>query len=196
MLAQTAREHPVVGRRGAAALHMTEHHGARLGSRALLEVLLEPVADPAKQRPAQRIIAALGDQLAIAGPRTLRDDDDREPAPAPAALHHPLGHLVEIERPLRHEYALTPKGEDLLPVLLALGAWGNRWLTRAIVPVDPATGERFDPVLVDRESGRLLCSGGVALAAGPDAPAAVRRHLSTPRVLGASPSPSSAEESS
>jgi DNA-binding HxlR family transcriptional regulator len=100
------------------------------------------------------------------------------------------------ERPLRHEYALTPKGEDLLPVLLALGAWGNRWLTRAIVPVDPETGERVDPVLVDRGSGRLLCAGGVAFAAGPDAPAAVRRHLSTPRVLGVAPGSSSAEERS
>ena len=33
------------------------------------------------------------------------------------------------ERPLRHEYFLTPHGEDLWPVLLALMEWGDRHLT-------------------------------------------------------------------
>lgn len=32
------------------------------------------------------------------------------------------------ERPLRHEYRLTPMGVDLFPVLIALARWGNRWL--------------------------------------------------------------------
>ena len=31
------------------------------------------------------------------------------------------------ERPPRHEYRLTPKGVDLMPVILALRAWGERW---------------------------------------------------------------------
>ena len=30
--------------------------------------------------------------------------------------------------PVRHEYVLTEKGRDLQPVLLALMAYGNRWL--------------------------------------------------------------------
>jgi DNA-binding HxlR family transcriptional regulator len=30
------------------------------------------------------------------------------------------------ERPVRHEYRLTPRGEDLWPVLLALMEWGDR----------------------------------------------------------------------
>ena len=30
-------------------------------------------------------------------------------------------------RPLRHEYRLTPKGVELLPVLLALRSWGEKW---------------------------------------------------------------------
>ena len=38
------------------------------------------------------------------------------------------------ERPLRHEYVLTPRGEDLLPVLLALMAWGDRHLTEGKRP--------------------------------------------------------------
>lgn len=32
------------------------------------------------------------------------------------------------ERPPRHEYRLTPKGVHLMPVILALRTWGERWL--------------------------------------------------------------------
>jgi len=31
------------------------------------------------------------------------------------------------QRPLRHEYRLTPKGVQLMPVILALRTWGERW---------------------------------------------------------------------
>lgn len=53
------------------------------------------------------------------------------------ALSERLGHLVEhgvltrrpySERPLRHDYLLTAKGEGLLPVLLALQEFGDRHL--------------------------------------------------------------------
>lgn len=41
------------------------------------------------------------------------------------------------QRPLRHEYRLTPKGVHLMPVILALRTWGERWLKPAGGP--PAT---------------------------------------------------------
>ena len=31
------------------------------------------------------------------------------------------------QRPLRYEYRLTPMGRDLMPVILALRAWGEKW---------------------------------------------------------------------
>lgn len=31
------------------------------------------------------------------------------------------------DRPLRHEYRLTPKGKDLYAVILSLRAWGTKW---------------------------------------------------------------------
>lgn len=31
------------------------------------------------------------------------------------------------ERPPRHEYRLTEKGRDLMPVLMSMVAWGDRW---------------------------------------------------------------------
>ncbi|MFI2228520.1 winged helix-turn-helix transcriptional regulator [Nocardia testacea] len=36
---------------------------------------------------------------------------------------------VYQERPLRHEYHLTEAGLDLVPVLMALMAWGDKWAT-------------------------------------------------------------------
>lgn len=48
-----------------------------------------------------------------------------------------LKHLVEggvlhrhayQSRPTRHEYRLTEAGRDLVPVILALTAWGDRWV--------------------------------------------------------------------
>ena len=33
------------------------------------------------------------------------------------------------QRPVRHEYRLTDKGRDAYPILAAMAAWGERWLT-------------------------------------------------------------------
>ena len=38
------------------------------------------------------------------------------------------------QRPLRHEYVLTDKGRDLLGVVLAMAAWGDRWATDSSEP--------------------------------------------------------------
>jgi DNA-binding HxlR family transcriptional regulator len=38
------------------------------------------------------------------------------------------------ERPPRYEYRLTQKGRDLLPVLLAMITWGDRWTTDSGMP--------------------------------------------------------------
>ncbi|MDH4075990.1 MAG: helix-turn-helix transcriptional regulator [Acidimicrobiia bacterium] len=33
------------------------------------------------------------------------------------------------ERPVRHEYRLTEKGRDVFPILAAMAAWGDKWLS-------------------------------------------------------------------
>ncbi|MCG5241951.1 winged helix-turn-helix transcriptional regulator [Azospirillum doebereinerae] len=66
-------------------------------------------------------------------------------------------------RPPRHEYHLTDKGRDFLPVLLAMADWGNRWLMPEgdfrLVCKD--TGATLHPVLVDRDSGRPIAAARV-----------------------------------
>jgi DNA-binding HxlR family transcriptional regulator len=59
------------------------------------------------------------------------------------------------ERPPRDEYLLTQVGRDFLPVLYALGAWGGRHFSNGDVTglIDAVTGDRVQPVIVDRATG-------------------------------------------
>jgi DNA-binding HxlR family transcriptional regulator len=90
--------------------------------------------------------------------------------------------------PPRAEYQLTEKARELLPILLALGEWGNRWLYPTgplLVPVDAATGEPIELDVVDRRTSRPVRAGGVALSAGPSASAGLKAALRSPLMLGA-----------
>jgi DNA-binding HxlR family transcriptional regulator len=51
------------------------------------------------------------------------------------------------EHPPRFEYHLTPAGDELLPVLLALSQWGDRW--RNDPPVDSFVHDCGEPLRVD-----------------------------------------------
>ncbi|OIJ64347.1 winged helix-turn-helix transcriptional regulator [Streptomyces mangrovisoli] len=74
-----------------------------------------------------------------------------------------LGRLVEgglLEKrvyetqPLRHEYVLTESGRDFYPVILAISAWGDRWLAgEAGVPV----AARHEPCGHDAQA-EVVCS--------------------------------------
>jgi DNA-binding HxlR family transcriptional regulator len=80
-------------------------------------------------------------------------------------LSNRLGRLVEnaiLKRDpdptdrRRVAYRLTEKGLDLLPVLLSLRQWGERWIS----------GVPSDPVLVDRSSRRPIAAMAVRDADG------------------------------
>jgi DNA-binding HxlR family transcriptional regulator len=85
------------------------------------------------------------------------------------------------EHPPRHEYVLTKKGRDFQPVLLALLAWGNRYLSRRkgppVLPTDRLTGLPIEPIMVDANTLKRLLPGSVGLMAGPGAGPEVRRRL-------------------
>jgi DNA-binding HxlR family transcriptional regulator len=75
------------------------------------------------------------------------------------------------ERPRRYEYRLTEKGRDLMPVMISLMEWGNRWTAPAAGPavllVDRATGAPIAPHL--SLGGPPLRHDAISLAAGPGA---------------------------
>ena len=87
---------------------------------------------------------------------------------APNMLTRRLNALVESgllerrlysERPPRHEYLLTEKGRDFRPVLWALLAWGNKHFAPEgpnVVVLDNETNQPADPVLVDRNTGKIM----------------------------------------
>ena len=73
-------------------------------------------------------------------------------------------------RPLRYRYELTEKGADLLPVLLALMRWGDRWTAGPAGPPvtmvhhgcgqadHPGSFGRLAALRAARISGGVLCS--------------------------------------
>jgi DNA-binding HxlR family transcriptional regulator len=153
--------------------------------------------------PIARSIEQVGDgwtllilRNAFLGARRFADFESRLGIP-PTTLARRLERLVSIglftrhryeARPPREEYELTDKGLALLPLILTLAAWGNRWLMPdnvAIECMDPKTKRALDPVLVDRSTRRELLPGEVALRAGPCASPALREGLRRGIVLGA-----------
>ncbi len=64
------------------------------------------------------------------------------------------------ERPPRDEYVLTPAGQDFLPVLFALGAWGRKHRSGGEVTrfFDAETETEIDPVTIDRVTGAPIGS--------------------------------------
>lgn len=67
-------------------------------------------------------------------------------------VDHGILHKVPYqERPLRHEYRLTPKGMDLSPALVALMGWGDRWAADGEPPtvlIHDACGTALEQVLL------------------------------------------------
>lgn len=64
--------------------------------------------------------------------------------------------------PLRHDYTLTPKSAELLPVLLALRSWGERWCKSPEEDLALRTIHRGCGAEVDLDGVCPICSRRVA----------------------------------
>jgi DNA-binding HxlR family transcriptional regulator len=108
------------------------------------------------------------------------DDLQRDLGISRKVLAQRLEHLVAHgilqrrpyqQRPVRHRYLLTGKGHDLVPVLFALMAWGDRW---AAGPDGPPMrlrhhhcGQRTTPQVTCANCGQPLATEEVTVEAGP-----------------------------
>jgi DNA-binding HxlR family transcriptional regulator len=74
-------------------------------------------------------------------------------------------------RPRRWEYRLSAKGRDLVPTLLALTEWGNRWVAPEEGPpmlfVHTGCGKPFTSTVVCSECGTRVYADEVTAGAGP-----------------------------
>ena len=132
---------------------------------------------------------------AYKGASTFAEFQARLPI-TPTTLTRKLATLTErhfFERvqyqtnPVRERYELTEKARDLMPVLLALGTWGNRWLApegELLTVVDAKSGRALKVRVVDGKTGTPLRAGHVALKAGPGASKRLRERIKAPLVLG------------
>ncbi|MEW2355716.1 helix-turn-helix domain-containing protein [Spirillospora sp. NPDC029432] len=77
------------------------------------------------------------------------------------------------DRPPRHEYHLAEAGRELVPVLMAMMAWGDRWQTPAGGPpvrlVHEACGHEFTPRVACSECGEPVTADTVDVLPGPGA---------------------------
>ncbi len=73
----------------------------------------------------------------------------------------------------RQEYCLTNKGKDLLPTLIALTQWGDRWVfgegEEPFLFVERENDERIQPIQVSAADGRALRPREIRIKAGPGA---------------------------
>src|SRR5271169_1545563 len=64
------------------------------------------------------------------------------------------------EEARRHEYVLTEMGEDLLPMIIALRQWGDRWLFRPLPApygmFDTVDGTELEEITVRSSRGREI----------------------------------------
>jgi DNA-binding HxlR family transcriptional regulator len=78
---------------------------------------------------------------------------------------------VYQQRPARYEYVLTAAGQDLVPVLLALTAWGDRWAQpkegAPILFVHRACGHQFRPQVTCAACGEEIHADAVTALPGP-----------------------------
>lgn len=81
----------------------------------------------------------------------------------------------------RHEYQLTPKGEALLPLLMALRDWSDQWVfgpgREPVVVVERATGQRVPPLRVRNADGQALDRAALRTLPGPGASDETRLRL-------------------
>lgn len=76
------------------------------------------------------------------------------------------------ERPVRYEYQLSESGRDIVPALLTLMAWGDRWSTPPGGPpvlLTHSCGARFRPVVSCPHCGGEVTADNFTVEGGPGA---------------------------
>ena len=91
------------------------------------------------------------------------------------------------KRPTRYEYRLSEAGHDLVPAILALTAWGDKWARPSegspIYFIHKACGHRFEPQVVCSECGEAITGDTIAATPGPGGAATVGTRVLARRLM-------------
>jgi hypothetical protein len=77
-------------------------------------------------------------------------------------------------------YSLTDQGRDLLPVLVALMQWGDRWVNGGKAPVrvlERTSGKEIALMRVTNSDGTKLGARDLVIVPGPGANAAIKNRF-------------------
>jgi DNA-binding HxlR family transcriptional regulator len=78
---------------------------------------------------------------------------------------------VYRRKPIRYAYGLTNAGRDLVPAILALTAWGDRWARpkegSPMLFVHRGCGHRFQPQVTCSACGEVITDDAVKTLGGP-----------------------------
>lgn len=92
------------------------------------------------------------------------------------------------ERPKRHAYRLSEAGRDLVPALLALTEWGDRWAGpregRPILFAHTTCGHRFRPQVTCSHCGETVRAETVKALPGPGGAARAGTRVVAKRLAG------------
>ena len=81
----------------------------------------------------------------------------------------------------RHEYVLTRKGKDMMPLLVALTQWGDKWVfgenNEHVLFLDRDRGQPISPVQVYSARGEVLRPRDIMISAGPGATPEARERI-------------------
>jgi DNA-binding HxlR family transcriptional regulator len=81
----------------------------------------------------------------------------------------------------RHEYLLTHKGKEMMPLLIALTQWGDKWVFGAgnepMIFLDREDGQPISRVQVYSARGEVLRPRDIMVKAGPGATPEARKRF-------------------
>jgi DNA-binding HxlR family transcriptional regulator len=81
----------------------------------------------------------------------------------------------------RHEYLLTNKGRDMMPLLIALTQWGDKWVfgsgNEPVIFLDRENGQPISRVQVYSARGEVLRPRDIMVKPGPGATPEARERI-------------------
>ena len=117
-------------------------------------------------------------------------DFEKDLGIAKNVLSDRLQHLVDHEileqhevgqQGQRFEYGLSEKGKDLLPILIALRQWSDRWIygegAEPLILLDRKHRKPIRPLQIQSQRGKALHAGDLVSVPGPGASAETRKRF-------------------